>query len=270
MRRLIITCDDLGMAQSINDAAYEALGSGGITSASVIVTAPTFMDVCAYARTHVNHDIGVHLTLTSGRKYSRWRPVLAPNTVPSLVDDDGYFWETPAAFFLHATVEDVRKEIRAQVLRAINNGITPTHLDVHESVLLANPDLLGPYIGTANEFGVPVRATTSALATLSDVSYPGVPLEAIFSITASTQPSEWQSYYDAVLRQMKHGLNELIVHLGYDNQELRTITRDKHVWGAHWRQRDLDVVMSAEFRSVLRGEGITLLRWIDVLELSDS
>ena len=43
----------------------------------------------------------------------------------------------------------------------------------------------------------------------------------------------------------------MIVHLGHDDSELRAVTVDHDDYGSAWRQRDYDVVTSAEFRQAL-------------------
>jgi chitin disaccharide deacetylase len=60
---------------------------------------------------------------------------------------------------------------------------------------------------------------------------------------------------------MKPGLNEMIVHLGYDNAELEAITEDHPDWGAAWRQRDFNAVTSPQFRMLLQENHIFLVPW---------
>jgi len=70
-----------------------------------------------------------------------------------------------------------------------------------------------------------------------------------------------------VLRDLKPGLNELIVHLGHDDAELQAITVDHPDFGSAWRQRDFDVVTSPEFRQALEQNHIILVRWGDLKKL---
>ena len=47
---LILHADDVGMSHSVNRASLEALEKGWITSASILVPAPWFAEVAAWAR----------------------------------------------------------------------------------------------------------------------------------------------------------------------------------------------------------------------------
>src|SRR5437763_8293119 len=69
---LILHADDLGAAHSIDAASFEALDKGLITSASIMIPTPWVAEVAAYARTHPNADLGLHLTVTSEWETYRW------------------------------------------------------------------------------------------------------------------------------------------------------------------------------------------------------
>jgi hypothetical protein len=75
---------------------------------------------------------------------------------------------------------------------------------------------------------------------------------------------EWRKYYLDVIRNLKPGLNWLGVHLGYDDAELRAVTVGWDEWGADWRQRDVDVLSSAEFRQALKDNHVVLVTWREI------
>ena len=72
--------------------------------------------------------------------------------------------------------------------------------------------------------------------------------------------------YDALLQRVEPGLNEIIVHLGYDDAEMQAIMIDHPAFGSEWRQKDLDYVMSDHFKERLKQHDITLVSWKDVKE----
>src|SRR4051812_26898868 len=62
---LILHADDLGTAHSVDAASFDALDKGMISSASIMMPTPWVTEVAAYARTHPDADLGLHLTVTS-------------------------------------------------------------------------------------------------------------------------------------------------------------------------------------------------------------
>jgi hypothetical protein len=74
--------------------------------------------------------------------------------------------------------------------------------------------------------------------------------------------------YDEIIRNLVPGLNELVVHLAYDNEEMRATTSGHtHWYESAWRQRDYDYVVSQRFRDLLRNEEIRLITWSEIREL---
>lgn len=264
---LIIHCDDLGMAHSINLAAFSAIETRSITSASVMVPCAWFDEVVTYSKVHPEADIGIHLTLTSERRQYRWGPVSPTCLVPSLIDPEGFFWEQPSMVVRYSKPSEVAMELRAQLFKAMSAGLQPTHLDVHQWVLFQDPSFFKIYLDLARQFGLPFRLDHGTLAKniwMKNALSPErdyVALDSIFSIKRTVAPAEWEHYYSDVITCLPPGVSELIVHLGYDDMELRHLTKDYTDWGAAWRQRDFDIVTSSNFHHVLQECNIALVGW---------
>src|SRR5438552_14004846 len=114
---LIVHADDLGAAHSINRASIRALESGLVSSASIMVPCPWLSEIAAYARSHPEVDLGLHLTLTSEWSLYRWGPVLGKERVPSLLDSSGYFYSLESEAAAHIDVKEAEAEVRAQIAR---------------------------------------------------------------------------------------------------------------------------------------------------------
>jgi chitin disaccharide deacetylase len=165
--------------------------------------------------------------------------------------------------------DEVEREIRAQVERAIAAGVHPTHLDSHMGVLFSRPDLFAVYVKVAHEYKLPFLAVRSGAtpAMLSALSPNDIALDAVVIANPSLKPSDWPTFYANSVRNLKPGLTEIIVHLGHDDAELEAVMVDHPDYGAAWRQRDFNVVTSPEFRAVLRENRVVLVGWKDIKKL---
>jgi chitin disaccharide deacetylase len=264
---LIIHADDLAVAHSVDDASFTALESGAVTSASVMVPCPWLTEVAAWAKSHPDADLGLHLTLTSEWKTYRWGPVAPRDQVPSLLNPDGYFWPDVAPVAQRATAEHVEREIRAQVERAMQMGIHPTHLDLHMGTLAARKDYYAALVKVGHEYHLPFLAVhlPGPQASWLSLLAPSDPvLDSLAIFDPGVKPEAWTQSYIDVIAKLKPGLNEMIVHLGHDDSELEAVTVDHPDYGAAWRARDFKAVTSPEFRQALTDNHIVLVHWKDL------
>jgi predicted glycoside hydrolase/deacetylase ChbG (UPF0249 family) len=268
---LIIHADDLGMARSVNAASVKALEAGAINSASIMVPCPWFPEIAAYARTHPEADLGLHLTLTSEWKHYRWGPVLSKDRVTTLLDRDSYLHLTEAEAAARADLREVEAEIRAQVARAKEFGIQPTHLDSHMGTLYQNRALFELLLRVGRDNKLPVmisREWFDRAQYLSSIIGPDdVVIDRVVSIEPSVPAQKWEDFYAGAIKSLQPGVTEMIVHLAYDDEEMRAATVDHPDWGAGWRQRDFDVFMSEKFRRLIRENNIKLITWREIGKL---
>ncbi len=265
-RVLILHADDLGMAHSVNRASTEALEAGWISSASIMVPCPWFSEMAAYARAHPELDFGLHLTLTSEWKYYRWAGLLGPSMTPSLHSSAGYLHATTEEAVANMKPEEVAAELRAQILRAQDAGIPVTHLDTHMGVLLQTPELFAVYLQVGRENNLPVLIPREQLAQqapqlLEMLTPDDLVIDRVWLVPTDTPSDRWLETYIRMIDNLPSGITELIVHLGYANDELEAITVDHPDFGAAWRARDLDVVRSEAFREALRRNNVILTTW---------
>jgi predicted glycoside hydrolase/deacetylase ChbG (UPF0249 family) len=251
---LIIHADDLAVAHSQDAASFAALDQHAVTSASIMVPCPWLTEVADYAKAHPDADLGLHLTLTAEWKTYRWGPVASKNTVPSLLDSSGYLWPEVEPAIRSLKSDEVEREIRAQVERAIAMGIHPTHLDSHMGTLFARPDLFAVYMKIAHEYELPflaVRTPDAPKELLSMLTDKDFLLDSLVIADPSVNPANWRTFYTSAIKNLKPGLTEIIVHLGHDDAEMQAVMVDHPDYGAAWRQRDFDAVTSPEFKKSL-------------------
>jgi len=262
-RLLVIHADDLGMNHSVNRATFEALEKGWITSASILVPCPWFPEAARWAKQHPSADLGIHLALNSEWTALRWGPVSPRDKVPSLLDAAGYLPLDTPAVTQNAKLSEVETELRAQVDRAQSAGVSPTHLDTHMSALFESADLYTVYQKMGHAYGLPILQALAGTHAPVGSSPPAeeVLVEKVIAIDPGIAAQDWTSWYQKQLEPLGPGVYQMIVHLAYDDEEMRGATYDHPDWGAAWRQHDLDMVKSAEFGQFLKAQGFKLVTW---------
>jgi predicted glycoside hydrolase/deacetylase ChbG (UPF0249 family) len=254
------------MSQSVNRATFEALERGWITSASILVTCPWFPEAARFAREHPEADLGIHLALNSEWTSFRWGPLSPRDEVPSLLDADGYLPLLETAVAERARPDEVERELRAQLERARAAGIRVTHLDSHMAALFQSAALFAVYRRLGAEYQLPVLlerqgtrggesspwGTAAAAEALVD---------RVVSIAPGVRSEDWLAAYKELLAPLPPGVYQLIVHLAYDDAEMRGATYDHPDWGAAWRQSDLELVASPAFQRFLQEQGFVRVTW---------
>ncbi|WDF79359.1 polysaccharide deacetylase family protein [Mucilaginibacter sp. KACC 22773] len=155
-RVIILHVDDAGMSHESNDGVETAIEKGVATSTSVMMPCPWVPEFVKYLDKHPNTDAGLHLTLTSEWDNYRWGPLAGKTIVPGLTDKQGCLYPSVVAVYFNASADEVDKEIRAQLDRALKMGFKPTHLDSHMGTLFAKPIFTEKYIKLGIEKQIPV------------------------------------------------------------------------------------------------------------------
>ncbi len=264
---LILHADDLAVAHSVDSASFEALNSGAVSSASIMVPCPWLTEVADYAKSHPDADLGLHLTLTSEWKTYRWGSVDSSDKVPSLLQPDGTFYSNSEDVAAKAKPAEAEQEIRAQVERALAVGIHPTHLDSHMGSLFSSPDFLAAYIKVAHEYHLPflaLKLTDARAPAMSLLAPNDFVLDNVVILNPGVRPEQTTDFYLNAIKNLQPGLTEMIVHLGHDDAELQAVMVDHADFGAAWRQRDFDIVSSPEFKQALRDNHVILVHWRDL------
>lgn len=262
-RLLVIHADDLGMDHSVNRATFEALEKGWITSASILVPCPWFPEVATWAKRHPDADLGIHQALNSEWTSFRWGPVSPKDKVPSLLDADGYLPLDTPAVTQNAKPAEVEMELHAQIDRAKSAGIHVTHLDAHMGALLESADLYAVHQKMGHAYDLPVLEARSGGHAPVGATPPAeeVMVGNVIEIEPGVDAANWAAWYRNQLAPLGPGVYQVIVHLAYDDEEMRGATYDHPDWGAAWRQHDLEMVKSAEFHQFLKDQGFVLVGW---------
>jgi hypothetical protein len=218
-RVLIITCDDLGLSHATNVGVYEALRTGVATSATLMVPCPWAREA---ASRHRGEDVGVQLTLNAEFDRYRWGPI---THAPSLLDGDGGFPRTPDDLWDHADLDEVRRELRAQIERAILWGFDITHLSSHLGTLQRRPEFFDLYLDLAVDFRLPLR-----LGGAAGEQSAGFPFRRLAAEDGVVFPDHFtfadgigsRRQFEKALHDLQPGVTELSVHPAIDTPEIRS------------------------------------------------
>lgn len=275
-RVVIFHADDIGMCAEANVSAQRALAAGEYRSAAAMVPCPWFNDMAAWCKQNPQHDVGLHLTLTSEWKTYRWGPVAPRDQVRGLCDRFGYLFKDVASVALTASGKEVGTEIRAQVARAKEMGLNPTHIDTHMGTLFARIEFTKEYLALAEELQIPamvIEMTPFTKAKFAKQGYPitdaSMKLLAEYKlpklddfhglVTGKTYEEKRQNFYTQI-REFRPGLNEIIYHPSVPTEGLKRIT-------GSWQQRAWEdqLFTDPEVQAFFKSDGLIITDWKEVM-----
>jgi len=252
---LIIRTDDIGMSHSVNMAMERLVGTGLPVSVSVLFVCPWYQEAVEILKQHPRVVVGIHLALNSEWKNYRWGPVAGGAAVPSLVDENGFFFPSAEALHQHnPVVAEVEKELRAQIDRALRSGLKIDYVDYH--------------MGTATRWPE-FRAVTERLAQ----EY-GLGMSEYFGETEdapqySAAPAVKGDSLVAMINRLKPGLNLVVTHVGIDDAELGALldmnTDQPLPEMSKNRQGELTALTSPRFSAALKARNVVLLTYRDLI-----
>ena len=278
-KAVIFHVDDAGMSHNSNMGAIKAIEDGVATSMSIMMPCPWVPEMSAYVKEHPQVDAGVHLTLTAEWKKYRWGPVMGKPAVPGLADSDGYMWHGVAQVVSNATADEVEKEMRAQIDKALAMGIKPTHLDSHMGTCF-HPLFLERYVKLGIEKQIPIlmmgghmqhigaEAETAALKPMvyliaNRVWNAGLPVidDLVTSPTSADTYEGRKEQLIKLLREMKPGITEIIVHCTVQTEVF------SHISGSGpKREAETQLMTDPDVRKFIENEGIILTTWRELKE----
>ena len=277
-RVAIIHTDDIGMCQS-NVEAFSDLWEAGIISSGAIMYPCSWSNAAIeMCQKNPKIDMGVHLTLTSEWKNYRWGPISTRDRRSGLMDEEGYFFHTSEEVQKHGRPGAVKVELQAQLARALNAGLKPTHIDTHMGSVAAAKFMLG-YIDLAKKNKLPPM-----IFRMNEEEWRGVGLDAVTAKLAArlilrleeqnmplldhlvSMPLKWEEGYTELtkktLSSLEPGITHFIIHPTKDSPELRHIAPD-------WRARvaNYEDFMSDEIRQHIQNIGLHVIGYRALAEL---
>jgi predicted glycoside hydrolase/deacetylase ChbG (UPF0249 family) len=252
---LIIRTDDIGMSHSVNMAMQKLVSTGMPVSVSVMFACPWYQEAVEILKQHPNASVGIHLVLNSEWKNYRWGPVAGAGAVPSLVDENGYFFPAAEALRQHnPNVTEVEKELRAQIERALRSGVKIDYVDYHMGTAVMWPDFQAVTERLAQEYGLGMSHYFGEME--NSPQYAAAPARKMDSLSV-------------MIDHMKPGLNLVVTHVGIDDAELGALldmnTSDPLPDMSKNRQGELTALTSPRFAAALKARNVVLVTYRDVI-----
>lgn len=258
--KLLLRLDDNGMNHSVTMAIKQVADTGIPFSTSVMFACPWYQEAVALLKEFPNVSVGVHLVLNSEWKYYRWGPVLGKTAVPSLVAPDGYFYASADEFLAsHYKLDEVEKELAAQIERALNSGLRIDYVDYHMLTAVSTPEL---------------KATVEKLAKryhLGMSRYFGENYQSMFDVPVEAKRSE---FFKVLAKLQPDQVNLLVMHVAQDTPEMEALI-DMNDAGMHsetkplvamHRSTELSILLSKEFQDLIKRGDVRLVTYKDILQ----
>lgn len=276
MKNLIINADDFGRHELINKAVEKSFREGCLKSATIMAGGKFFDDAVEISKKNPGLGVGIHFTLANGF------PVLSPKKIPSLVTDDGIFFENYSVFlkkYLQGKIshEEIKLELAAQLEKIQRARINLTHFDSHQH-LHHFPGIIDIVLdlaerakifkmrssnskifdGKLNSFGKFIgRLGLSSLAKFAankarkkNFSMP----ENFAGIVAGESVSE--KFLENLILNLHEGTTEVMLHPGTNNKILKNFCEWDHDF-----EEELNAVTSKKILKLLEEKNISVINF---------
>jgi predicted glycoside hydrolase/deacetylase ChbG (UPF0249 family) len=245
------------MSHSVNMALERLIATGLPISVSVMFPTPWYQETVEILKKHPDVAVGVHLTLNSEWKNYRWGPVLGRSAVPTLVDKDGYFFPSSKALYdNHPDLDQVEKELRAQIERARSSGLKIDYVDYHMGTVSGNHEMLEIVERLAKEFGLGMSQYFGE--TRNDSQYWAAPPKKTDSLVA-------------IVERLHPQFNLIVTHVGVDDAELGALldmnTSNPLPEMSKNRQGELNALTSKRFSDALKSHSVTLITYRQLIAM---
>lgn len=255
--RVLVRADDMGVAQSVNEACIAACRDGIARSVEVIVPGPWFLHAVRLLKENPGIDVGVHLCLTSEWENVKWRPL---TNAPSLADADGYLYPMtrqrkdfpPKTGLVEAgpKPQEVERELRAQIEAARRHLPRITHVSAHMGAAVATPEL---------------RAITERLAAEHELAAEPKGARPLKAWSGHATPAEEKEKALAeALEKAGPGSWLFVEHPAYDTPEMRAIGHRGYEEVAADRAGVLRALTGERVKAVVKARGIKLVGYADL------
>jgi len=265
VKKLIVTADDVGLHRGMTEGALRAHENGIVTACSIVANGTAFDHAVERLRDYPNLATGIHLTLVEERPLAE--------DVESLVGVNGLFHENyfdfvPRYFARRIRIDEVERELRAQIERVLAAGVKVGHLNGHQHLHLL-PRIFSLVQRLAVEYRIPYlrivderrhgrgmrEISVGILSRLGRTARARCPVKTNDRTIGVTNAGRIISAADIIaMLDEAEGLTELVCHPGAGEPELS----EAYDWGYAW-EAELNALCDPTLREAIAERGIELV-----------
>jgi len=272
---LIITAEDAGLCNAVNEAIIQILQRGTVTGTSIMAPCPWSLEMIDFAKRNQNYSFGLQLTLTSEYKnLYTWRPLTSSDKVPSLINEKGMMLSEMSDLYKTANLSQVETELRSQIEWAKKCGLPINYLTSHLEVLTYNQLYFDILVKLASEYSLPIRFLNSPnygndmearekTLKLKGIVYPDYIIwNELDSIKSNRDVKPGM---ETIIKNLKPGVTELFVHPSILSPEIKNLTRNysRKVEEYEW-------LINPDLVALLKQQEIKLISYKDLYKLQQS
>jgi len=273
-RYLIINADDFGLDQGINRGILHACREGVVRSVSLAAVGEAFDDAVCILKGMDGIGVGAHLCLVAEK------PVLPAASLPSLVDKTGRFHAGIGHLLSRfwsgrVRMDEIEKELAAQLGRICDQGINVTHIDGHQYIQLV-PEILRVMIGLARKYRIRWVRYPSGPLMSGHANWPGLAKRLWSGVFAGRHVEMirkaglrcpdlshgWEitgclrkQNIDEIMKRVTSGVNDLVCHPGE-----RPALGRYHSWKYAW-EREMGIFADPDLARLVATHNIKLANY---------
>lgn len=178
---------------------------------------------------------------------------------------------------MHAERKDMENEMEAQIIKVLDAGLKPSHLDHHMSIY-GHPDFLSILVELSHKYKIPMHLPGRRRYKLPFVKnnlfslrrrghvFPDTQIGIYHEGAQNLHLDFWKAKYHDCLRSLKSGVHLIKVHIAFQTKELEDITglHDSSI-----RQIDYDVWTSDDTKKLAEELGITFIGYRPLQQLQE-
>lgn len=257
--KLLIRGDDIGSSHSANIACIKSYTDGIMKTVEVMVPCGWFPEAVEMLNENPGLDVGIHLVMTSEWEKIKWRPLTG---ISSITDERGYFfpmvWSNdnfgPEQAFRDAAwkMEDVEKELRAQIELAKREIKSISHLSTHMGFSSADESVDSLVRALAVEYGLNINTREH-----------GVNSFGYDAVKGATAEERIEAFTDA-LKKLEPGTYMFVEHPSLDTPEMEAVGHKGYYGVGIDRQMVTDMFTSEKVIKTIGEMGIELISYADL------